>query len=150
MLPFAPWSISAAHSNLGLPNCLVELPGMPFELPVDGLDIPDLEGEGMEEMKHLYNLKLVDFNRALQFKVQIKWLIVQAILRQYIAILRRPLMQFTNVTPAAILAHMVSTCGRIQAQDLECNIVTIARPWNPDTAIKTVFDQGALCRKLAA
>ena len=26
-------------------------PGMPFELPADGPDIPDLEGEGAEEMK---------------------------------------------------------------------------------------------------
>ena len=26
-------------------------PGMPFELPADGPDIPDLEGEGTEEMK---------------------------------------------------------------------------------------------------
>ena len=53
-------------------------PGMPFELLNDGPDIPDLEGKGAEEMKRLYNLKLADYNRALQFQVQIKWLMLQA------------------------------------------------------------------------
>ena len=63
-------------------------PGMPLELPAaDGPDIPDLEGEGAEEMKRLYDLELADYNRALQFKVQIKWLLLQTIPRQYIAIL---------------------------------------------------------------
>ena len=37
-------------------------PGMPFELPQDGPDIPDLEGEGAEEMKRLYDLELADYN----------------------------------------------------------------------------------------
>ena len=68
-------------------------PGMPFEIPPDGLDIPDLEGEGAEEMKRLYDLELADYNRAQQFKVQIKWLLLQAIPHQYIAILHHPLMQ---------------------------------------------------------
>ena len=86
-------------------------PGMPFELPPDGPDIPDLEGEGVEEMKRLYDLELADYNRALQFTVQIKWLMMQAIPCQYIAILRHHLMQFTNVPPAAILAHLVATYG---------------------------------------
>ena len=94
-------------------------PGMPFELPNDGPDIPDLEGEGAEEMKQLYDLELADYNRALQFQVQIKWLMMQAIPKKYIAILQHHLMQFTNVTPAAILAHMVATYGRIRARDLE-------------------------------
>ena len=40
-------------------------PGMPFELPPDGPDIPDLEGEGAEEMKRLYDLELADYNRAM-------------------------------------------------------------------------------------
>ena len=62
-------------------------PGMPFEMPADGPDIPDLEGEGAEEMKRLYDLELADYIRALQFKVQIKWLLLQAIPQQYIAIL---------------------------------------------------------------
>ena len=72
--------------------------GMPFKLPPDGPDIPDFEGKGAKEMKHPYDLKLVDLNRALQFKVQIKWLLLQAIPQKYIAILRHPLMQFTNVS----------------------------------------------------
>ena len=120
-------------------------PGMPFELPQDGPDIPDLEGEGAEEMKRLYNLELADYNRVLQFKVQIKWLMLQAIPRKYIAIRQHVLMQFTSVMPAAILAHMVPTYGRIQAQDLERNLINIACPWNPETDIKTVFNHGALC-----
>ena len=62
-------------------------PGMPFELPQDRPDIPDLEGDGAEEMKRLYDLELAYYNRALQFKVQIKWLMLQAIPRKYIAIL---------------------------------------------------------------
>ena len=59
-------------------------------------------------------------------------------------------MQFTNVTPAAILAHMVGTYGRIRARDSERNLANIAKPWNPDTEIKTVFNDGALCRELDA
>ena len=58
-------------------------------------------------------------------------------------------MQFTNVTPAAILAHLVATYGQIQARDLERNLINIAKPWNPDTDIETVFNHGALCRELA-
>ena len=59
-------------------------------------------------------------------------------------------MQFTNVSPAAILAHMVATYGQIRARDLKRNLLNIARPWNPDTDIKTVFNHGALCCELAA
>ena len=62
-------------------------PGKPFEIPADGPDIPDLKGEGANEMKRLYDLELADYNRATQFKVQIKWLLLQAIPCQYIAIL---------------------------------------------------------------
>ena len=51
-------------------------PGVPFELPPDRPDIPDLEGDGAEEMKRLYDLELADYIRALQFKVQIKWLML--------------------------------------------------------------------------
>ena len=101
-------------------------------------------------MNWLYDLELADYNRALQFKVQIKWLMLQAIPRKYIAILRHHLMQFTNVSPAAILAHMVTTYGQIQARDIERNLINIAHPWNPDTDIETVFNHGALCRELAA
>ena len=101
-------------------------------------------------MKRLYNLELADYNRAAQFKVQIKWLLLQAIPCQYIAILQHHLLQFTNVSPATILAHMVSTYGRIQAKDLERNLLNIMRPWNPDTNIKTIFNHGALCQELAA
>ena len=88
-------------------------PRMPFKIPNDGPDIPDLEGEGVKEMKRLYDLELAVYNRALQFQVQIKWLMLQAVPKKYIAILRHPLMQFTNVTPDAILAHLVTTYGRI-------------------------------------
>ena len=88
-------------------------PGMPFKLPPDGPDIPVLKGEGAEEMKRLYDLELANYNRAMQFKVQIKWLMLQAIPCKYIAILQHPLMQFTNVTPAAFLAHLFATYERI-------------------------------------
>ena len=125
-------------------------PGMLFELPPDRPDKPDLEGEGVEEMKRLYNLELADYNRALQLQVQIKWLMLQAIPRKCIAILQHSLMQFTDVSLAAILAHMVSTYGQIRARDLERNLINIAHSWNPDTDIKTVFNHGTLCRELAA
>ena len=88
-------------------------PGMPFTIQADGPDISDLEGERAKEMKQLYDLELADYNRATLFMVQIKWLILNAIPRQYIAILRCHLLQFTNVSPAAILAHMVTTYGKI-------------------------------------
>ena len=88
-------------------------PDAPFAIPEDGPDIPDLEGEGAEEMKRLYELELADYERALQFQVQIKNMLIQAIPRQYIAILRHPSLQFTNVAPAAILAHMATTYGKI-------------------------------------
>ena len=84
-------------------------PGMPFKLPLDGPDIPHLEGNGAEAMKRLYDLKLADYNRALQFKVQIKWLLLQAIPHRYIAILCHPLMQFTTMSLTAILTHMMTT-----------------------------------------
>ena len=59
-------------------------------------------------------------------------------------------MQFTNVTPAAIPAHMVTTYGRIQARVLKRNLINIARPWDPNTNIETVYNHGALCWELAA
>ena len=101
-------------------------------------------------MKHLYDLELADYNSTMQFKVQIKWLMLQAIPCKYIAILQHHLMPFTNVTPAAILVHMITTYGRIRACDLERNLIIIAQPWDPDMDIETVFNHGALCRKLAA
>ena len=124
-------------------------PGMPFKIPNHRPDIPDLEGEGVKEMKRLYDLELAVYNRALQFQVQIKWLMLQAVPKKYIAILRHLLMQFTNITPAAILAHLVTTYRRIRARDLERYLINIARPWDPDADIKTVFNHGAFCRELA-
>ena len=101
-------------------------PGMPFKIPADGPDIPDLEGNGAEEMKQLYNLHSADYNRALQFKVQIKWLLLPAIPCQYIAILQHHLLQFTIMSPTAILKHVVTTYVKIHACDLERNLLDIA------------------------
>ena len=45
---------------------------------------------------------------------------------------------------------MVTTYGKTRARDLERNLFNIAKLWNLDTDIKTVFNHGQLCRELAA
>jgi hypothetical protein len=99
-------------------------PDTSFELPKDGPDIPEFEGEGIavEELKRLYELDLADYERALQFQNQIKNMLLQAVPRRYITTLRHPTLQFTNVDPAVILDHLMETYGAIQARDLELNL----------------------------
>jgi hypothetical protein len=124
-------------------------PDAAFAIEEDGPDIPELDGDDPEELRRLYELHLADYNRALQFRLQIKNLMLAAIPRKYIARLRHPRLQFTNVDPAAILEHMVTTYGRIRPRDLERNLIDIAKPWNPEDDIETVFNHGDLCREIA-
>jgi hypothetical protein len=124
-------------------------PDAAFAIEEDGPDIPELDGDDPEELRRLYELHLADYNRALQFRLQIKNLMLAAIPRKYIARLRHPRLQFTNVDPADILEHMVSTYGKIRPRDLERNLLEIAKPWNPDDDIETVFNHGDLCREIA-
>jgi hypothetical protein len=124
-------------------------PDHAFDIEEDGPDIPELDGDDPEELRRLYELHLADYNRAMQFRLQIKNLMLAAIPRKYIARLRHPRLQFTNVNAAEILDHMVTTYGKIRPRDLERNLVDIATPWNPDTDIETVFNHGDLCREIA-
>ena len=82
-------------------------PSMPFELLPDRPDIPNLEGEGAEAMKQLYDLKLADHNRTLQFKVQIKWLMLQAI----------PPQVHCNTAASPHAVHQSVPCGPRSAHD---------------------------------
>jgi hypothetical protein len=92
-------------------------PDVSFELPEDGPDIPEFEGKGIvvEELKRLYELDLADYERALQFQNQIKNMLLQAVPWRYIATLRHPTLQFTNVEPVAILDHLMETYRAIRA-----------------------------------
>jgi hypothetical protein len=65
-------------------------PDAPFDIEEDGPDIPELDGNDPEELRRLYELHLADYNRALQFRLQIKNLMLVAIPRKYIARLRHP------------------------------------------------------------
>jgi hypothetical protein len=80
---------------------------------------------------------------------QLQKLIIQATPLRYIKKLAQGTRGFANVTPAGLLQHLITNYGTIKRKDLEDNLQRIKTPWNPDTPIEDVFNNGEECRELA-
>ena len=113
-------------------------PGTPFIIPDTKPPIPNLSGPGAKERKQQYELDMANYNRALQFQLQIKKILLVAIPCLYIEDLSNKIMQFTAITPKEILTHLMLTYGKTRDRDLDQNLKNITRPWDPDTNIKLV------------
>jgi hypothetical protein len=76
-------------------------------------------------------------------------LILQAVPEVYIADLKCVTTAFGNVSPRALLDHLIDMYGTIKPDDLLENLKKLSTPWDPDTPIETVFNNGNICRQFA-
>jgi hypothetical protein len=76
-------------------------------------------------------------------------LILQAVPEVYIADLKCVTTAFGNVSPRELLDHLMDTYGTIKPDDLLENLKKLSTPWDPDTPIETVFNNGNICRQFA-
>jgi hypothetical protein len=73
-----------------------------------------------------------------------------AITHMYLESLQDDDHGYSYVTPAQIVAHLVTEYGLIEPEDLEANETQLSALWNPDTAIVLVFNNARRCQKYAA
>jgi hypothetical protein len=97
----------------------------------------------------LFDMAMDTYKEASALHNQLKAQLLQAIPTCYRAVLAQRTIGYANVTPQAILAHMLKRYGKITPQDLTKNIKALEAPWDPDTTIDTVFINGTACREFA-
>jgi hypothetical protein len=97
-----------------------------------------------------YRRQLAVYEEHKEVSTQIKALMLKAIPNIYISALKHQRLGYANTTPRQILNHLLETYGAIEPRHLAENTKLLKAPWNPDTPIETVFDNGAFCRDFAA
>ena len=71
-------------------------------------------------------------------------------LTPYIAVLKAPLLGYTNVQASTILNHIVTTYGEITQDDLAENIDRLESAWDPVTPFESLVIRANECRDFAA
>jgi hypothetical protein len=102
-----------------------------------------------DKQRARYKSELQEYQDARALRNQLKAQLIQAIPSSYRAVLAHPVLGYANVTPRAILTHMLDRYGRITEQDLQRNLKALETPWDPETTIDTVFINGTACREFA-
>jgi hypothetical protein len=102
-----------------------------------------------DQQMQQYREQLDAYEKAEELQDQLRALILQAVPHTYIGTLKDNQTGFGNVTPKQLLDHLMKFYGTIQATDLQNNLKKLATPWDPDTSIETVFNNGKECRQFA-
>jgi hypothetical protein len=96
-----------------------------------------------------YKAEVKAYNEWRDLEIYLRKLMINAIPWTFIAELEHHTMGFSEVSPMAILDHLVDTYGTISPKDLQDNLKQAKTAWNPDTPIETVFTNGNRCRQFA-
>ena len=144
-----------AHGHLGMvmPDydyVVMANDAEPYDFP-EKPDIPVYAGTAAnrDQQKEGYKESLDAYNEARHLQNQLRKLMIQAIPKIYIAELAHIQLGYADVTPKAMLDHLLTTYGTITQKHLEENLKKIKTTWNPDTPIELVFANGNECRQLA-
>jgi hypothetical protein len=81
---------------------------------------------------------------------ELKKQLLTAIDHRYIAILSNRTMGYADVKCADLLAHLLTTYGKVTAADLEANRKTLSEPWNPNDTIENLWCRIKLAQDFAA
>jgi hypothetical protein len=123
-------------------------------VPPECPDIPNYAGVldrgELQEMKELYLEETRVYNEARAFTNAIKKLMVAVIPNLHLGRLNDRLHGLANVTPQAILQHLMTTYGDIDEDARTRNLAQLSTPWDPSTLLNTVFLNADLCQSFAA
>jgi hypothetical protein len=143
------------HGHLGMlmpgPEYITySINGTPY-VPPDKPPVPVYAGTATqrEQQRENHRAATEEYDEARFLAHQLRQQLLQAVPRIYIAELANSRVGFANVTPTAILTHLVANYGTITPAELEENLARIKTPWNPDTPIENVFATGKDCRQFA-
>ena len=143
------------HGHLGLvmPEAeyiLLSHGGVTYDMPAQPVR-PVLAGvaAARDEQTLEYKVTMKIYSDAVNMTEYLMHLIIQAVPKTYIARLQDRVHGFADVSPAQLLKHLMDKYGKISPKDMEANADNLARPWNPDTAIETLFDHGNDCCNFA-
>jgi len=93
----------------------------------------------IEEGKRVHKLAIEAFLTYNQVKDAIKAQLLAALDPIYINVLADVMFGFADVTPQAIMAHVLTTYGTLTADDLEANRKRLEEPYNPDDPIEVLW-----------
>ena len=144
------------HGHLGMvmPNAdyiTVSTGATAYAFPVRP-DAPNYAGEtaaARDALKDEYKIAMDQYTEAKALQKHLKALMIQAIPKIYISDIEDESIGYANVTPAAMLAHIMKEYGVITPKDLEANKEKIRRAWDPKDPIQEVFTNGTTCRQFA-
>jgi hypothetical protein len=101
-------------------------------------------------MKELYLEETHIYNEVRALTNAIKKLLVAAIPILHLGRLNDRLHGLANVTPQAILQHLVTAYGDIDEDARTLNLAQLSTPWDPSTPLNTVFLSADHCQSFAA
>jgi hypothetical protein len=90
------------------------------------------------------------YNKAHLLERQLKAQLLKAVPSMFIQELEHQEHGYTLVTTCQLLQHLVTTYGTLTQRDLTKNSEKLHTPWNPDTPLKTMFNNVEDCRQTAA
>ena len=144
------------HGHLGMlmPNeeyVLISNGGIPYVAPDGPPQVPTYAGTAavVAIMQANYNQQVKSYEEHQDLSNHIKAMMLQAIPKVYTGTLAHAQLGYANVTPKTILAHLLSKYGEITERDLADNTNLIKAPWDPETPIEHVFENGIFCREFA-
>jgi hypothetical protein len=144
------------HGHLGMvmpqvDYTTVSTGGAAYVFPVKPA-VPNYAGvaaAARDGLKDEYKEAMDEYNEARALQKHLKAQMIQAIPKIYISELEDAAIGYANVTPAAMLAHLMTEFGVITPKDLAANLENIKRPWDPKQPIQEVFTNGTNCRQFA-
>ena len=93
----------------------------------------------MANQMSTYNNNLAKFKTGVQVDNDLKAQIIAAVDKVYLAAQEDSVLGFSNVTAAALLAHLKTTYGTIKATDIEKNRAKLHDPWTADKPIESLW-----------
>ena len=74
-------------------------------------------------------------------RTALKKQILNSVDDKYVSKLKHPRTKYATVAPLELLTHLWTTYGTIDQSDQSANELRMKAPWNPPTAIETLFEQ---------
>jgi hypothetical protein len=141
------------HGHLGIIMPTAEfttLTGNAYVYPLKP-DIPDYANEPdsatRQGFEASYEQQIIDYNTHNDLSTHLLSIMIDAIPRVYIEELEDSIQGFADVTPQAMLAHLIETFGTIEPEDLDANEEKLSTPWDPSTSIHPVFTTAERCKQ---
>jgi hypothetical protein len=125
--------------------------GTPYVAPAGPPQVPAFAGAAavVAIMQENYHQNVKRYEEYQDLSNHTKAMLLQAIPKAYTEALAHAHLGYANVTLKAIMAHLLSKYGDITERDLVDNTNHLKTPWDPDTPIENVFDDGTFCRDFA-